>query len=135
MPGWFGVGLDGTLAKNEGADLAKTIGEPVPLMVKRVQKWISGGIEVRIFTDRVAETGHEGFYSYHSKLTPQGQRKIIEDWCLDHIGTVLPVTCVKDWGMVVPYDHRAVSVERNTGRLASVHGDSDDVDVDTVEAA
>ena len=38
--------------------LARTyhVGEPIPLMLERVKKWLSEGIEVRIVTARVAST-------------------------------------------------------------------------------
>lgn len=38
------------------------------------------------------------------------------DVCEKHFGEVLPITCVKDLGMVELYDDRAVTVQKNTGR-------------------
>lgn len=40
----------------------------------------------------------------------------IEQWCLKHIGVVLEVTNVKDFGMVELWDDRCVRVLKNTGQ-------------------
>jgi len=40
----------------------------------------------------------------------------IQEWCKKHIGQVLEVTNVKDYGMIELWDDRAVQVEMNTGR-------------------
>lgn len=104
--GWYGVDLDGTLAHYSGNGHAE-IGEPIPLMVERVKRWLSQGIEVRIFTARVSGDAETSRYF----------REKIEDWCLKHIGQKLPVTCCKDWSMITLYDDRAVHVEMNTGRI------------------
>jgi len=44
-------------------------------------------------------------------------RQIIEEWCLKHIGQVLPVTNRKDYFCKALYDDRAHRVEQDTGRL------------------
>ena len=33
-----------------------------------------------------------------------------------HLGAVLPITCVKDYGMEEIWDDRAIQMERNTGK-------------------
>ena len=43
--------------------------------------------------------------------------KAIADWCLEHIGQALPVTCIKDFEMIELWDDRAVAVETNTGKV------------------
>jgi hypothetical protein len=70
-------------------------------MLKYIRELLHLGIECRIVTARVQE----------------GARAIvaIEQWCLDNIGQVLPVTNKKDMGMVFLVDDRAVAVEFNTG--------------------
>jgi hypothetical protein len=110
MSGWIGVDLDGTLATYGGWQGPDHIGEPVPAMVERVQEWIAEGRDVRIFTARVwcSESG-DPWPAEHA-------RRAIEDWCLRHIGRVLPITCQKDYGMIELWDDRAVQVEINTGR-------------------
>ena len=42
-------------------------------------------------------------------------RGVIEAWCQEHIGQVLPITNVKDTRMVELWDDRAVQVTPNTG--------------------
>lgn len=115
--GWIGVDLDGTLA-TYGNWNGGQIGDPIPLMVERVKKWIAEGIEVRIFTARV---GSGGGYSLESGRSDDNefaseQRTLIEEWCKKHIGIKLPVTATKDFRMIELWDDRAVQVEVNTGR-------------------
>jgi len=104
MGGWRAVDLDGTLAHydDDGWKSPEHIGEPVPLMVERVKRWIAMGEDVRIFT---ARCGH-----------PEAI-KPIEDWCLKHLGKVLPITATKDYQMIELWDDRAISVQRNTGMI------------------
>ncbi len=103
--GWIGVDLDGTLAHHDGKGHTASIGDPIPLMVKRVKKWLAEGTEVRIVTARVSET---------NKLA--GQHRLIQGWCRRHIGQVLKTTSAKDKDMLELWDDRAVRVQRNTGR-------------------
>ena len=103
--GWIGVDLDGTLAEYHGWKGAEHIGKPVQAMVDRVDAWLDANQDVRIFTARVADD-------------PDGSaRGPIERWCLDVFGFLLPITNVKDYGMVELWDDRAVCVERNTGEI------------------
>jgi hypothetical protein len=104
--GWIGVDLDGTLAHYEGWKGELHIGAPVPAMVERVQRWISEGREVKIFTARVS--GPDG--------DAEEIRKTIEMWAIEHVGHRLEVTCMKDYAMIELWDDRAVGVEANTGR-------------------
>lgn len=101
MSGWIGVDLDGTLAHYAGWGGPDHIGEPIPDMVSRVTAWLAQGIEVRIFTARA---------SVPEQVPP------IHAWSLKYIGVVLPVTNVKDFGMVELWDDRCVRVVPNTGR-------------------
>lgn len=107
MNGWYGVDLDSTLAHYEGGPLLP-IGKPITPMVKRVKSWLAAGIEVRIFTARMADP---------DRREQAKHRDAIEAWCEEHIGQKLKVTNVKDFSMVRLYDDRAVQVEKNTGRL------------------
>lgn len=117
--GWIGVDLDGTLAHYDGWKGPEHIGEPIPLMVKRVKRWLAEGKDVRIFTARVdggevaAETNHADAPKMRDVATV---RSFIEAWCLEHLGRVLPVTNRKDYGMIQLWDDRCVQVEENTGR-------------------
>lgn len=102
--GWIGVDLDGTLAVYDGWQGEEHIGDPVPAMLERVLAWRAAGVDVRIFTARIAE---------NSRALPY-----INVWCEMHLGEVLPVTCKKDYGMIELWDDRAVQIIPNTGRRA-----------------
>lgn len=108
---WYGVDLDGTLAHYDHWRGIDHIGAPIPLMLKRVKQWLSEGKEVRIFTARVCGN-------------PDRPRDVeqtlnyIEKWCFTHIGKILKVTAMKDFGMVELWDDRAVQVIPNTGQRA-----------------
>jgi hypothetical protein len=106
--GWIGVDLDGTLAEYTGWQGASHIGAPVQKMLDRVLRWLDEGKDVRIFTARVSEVDPHD---------PNEVRETIEEWCLDYIGKVLPITCIKDYGMIQLWDDRCVSVEPNTGEI------------------
>jgi hypothetical protein len=121
MNAWIGVDLDGTLAHYEDFKGPEQIGEPIPLMVERVKLWLTEGREVRIFTARVwplgtAEDRLDSLNVGNPRLVDAFKaRSAIEKWCLKHLGTVLPVTCTKDYGMLELWDDRAVQVKINTG--------------------
>lgn len=105
--GWIGVDLDGTLAKYEGWIEASHIGEPVPAMLARVQKWISQGKQVKIFTARVGpQKSADDIASAH---------EAIRKWTRENVGTELEATATKDFKMTELWDDRCVQVERNTG--------------------
>lgn len=109
--GWIGVDLDGTLAEYHGWVGPDHIGDPIPAMVERVKAWHRAGKEVRIFTARVA-TGPGG----HPTMEALKAELAIERWMEKNLGFSLPVTCMKDYGLVEMWDDRAVQVEQNTGR-------------------
>lgn len=104
--GWIGVDLDGTLAHYDGWKGPEHIGEPVPLMLERVKRWMKEGKEVRIFTARVSSNNPDKVKSFNAIL----------QWCIDNIGTVIPITSEKDFGMVELWDDRCVQVILNTGQ-------------------
>ena len=103
---WIGVDLDGTLALYTGWVSPTHIGDPIPLMVERVKKWLAMGYEVRVFTARISEPDEEI------------RRDIviaIKDWTLKHVGQTLEATNVKDYDMLEHWDDRVVQVIANTG--------------------
>jgi hypothetical protein len=111
---WLGVDFDGTLATwgcNWLGDYHAT-GQPIPRMVDRVKKWIAEGEDVRIFTARM-----DGYHPTAGHVPAHVSRQIIEDWCLKHLGFILPVTNRKDYFCKAIYDDRAYRVEKDTGRL------------------
>jgi hypothetical protein len=99
--GWIGVDLDGTLATYDTWRGINHVGEPIMPMVNRVKAWLMAGIEVRVFTARCAG--------------PENCVPAIDAFCLEHIGQTLPVTNIKDFGLIELWDDRAVRVEFNTG--------------------
>jgi hypothetical protein len=78
-------------------------------MLERVKAWLAQGIEVRILTARVS-------CARDYPWLVDEQRRLIEAWCLEHLGRELVVTCEKDFRMRELWDDRAVRVEVNTGR-------------------
>jgi hypothetical protein len=118
--GWIGVDLDGTLAYYDKWRGIDHIGAPVAKMMRRVRKWLADGREVRIMTARVhpfpgvitpghAMPVHEGMEECFQAACA------IAEWCRQHVGEVLPITCMKDMGMIELWDDRAVQVTKNTG--------------------
>jgi hypothetical protein len=106
--GWVGVDLDGTLAvvdERRPYDPA-CIGNPIEPIVRRVRYLLSRGVDVRIFTARVAsDRGQDISVS----------RRAIESWCLTYLGVVLPITCAKDYLMKELWDDRAIQIISNEG--------------------
>jgi hypothetical protein len=98
----YAVDLDGTLAKYDGWNGFKTIGDPIPLMLNRVKMWIKQGIRVVIFTARAS----------NPKYIPA-----IEQWLESNGLPKLKITNVKTPDITRIYDDRAVQVKRNTGEL------------------
>jgi hypothetical protein len=93
--------LDGTSAKYEGFRGHDHIGDPIPTMIERIQRFRAEGREVRLFTARA---------SVPAQIPP------VQAWSARHIGEVLPVTCVKDFALGVLYDDRAIQVVPNSGK-------------------
>lgn len=104
MKPWIGVDLDGTLAEYDHWRGADHIGAPIQPMVEKVKEFIEKGWTVKIFTARMCDANDARVV-----------RAAVEAWCLTHIGRVLEVTNIKDYGMVELWDDRAVAVLRNQG--------------------
>jgi len=99
---WIGVDLDATLAKFTEWKGPSVIGKPIPRMVTRVKKWLAAGKTVKILTARAS--GDDGT-----------SRRAIDKWTKEHIGQVLPVTCIKDMYCTAIYDDKAKGVTKNKG--------------------
>lgn len=115
--GWIGVDLDGTLAVYDHWRGAAHIGAPIPSMVERVKAWLADGQDVRIFTARVWCDPQQYDYCGERGRSSDSYdaQAFIEAWCKEHLGQILPITCMKDYGMIQLWDDRAVQVETNTG--------------------
>lgn len=130
MNPWWGVDFDGTLAVYNSWNGPAHTGAPIPKMVERVKRWLAEGREVRIVTARVFPiytvrptdnidqvlarvAGYEPITSRHQDALEAVLA--IQMWCKEHLGQVLTITCVKDYGMVELWDDRAIQVIANTG--------------------
>jgi hypothetical protein len=105
----IGVDFDGTLAFYEGFVGPDVLGDPIPVMVSRVKRWLAEGDDVVILTARV----HPG-HGDDAKIAETAIRK----WCLEHLGKELEVTCMNDWEMDEIWDDRAIRVCKNTGLIS-----------------
>lgn len=117
--GWIGVDLDGTLAFYDHWRGPHHIGPPIPAMLERVKRWVSEGLDVRIFTARVEGRTAALSMSYSGGDPSTNVDEIeahIRKWCRKHVGCELAVTCTKDFGMIELWDDRCIQVIPNTGR-------------------
>jgi hypothetical protein len=124
MSGWIGVDFDGTLATYGTWAGAGHVGEPIAPMVERVKRWLAEGHEVRIFTARIHPLDRciapEEVLAVPVVMANRIDEAklavmVIRAFCHRHFGRALPVTNVKDYGMVELWDDRAVQVRPNTG--------------------
>ncbi len=111
-PGAIYVDLDGTLAQYDKWRGPHHIGDPVPAMARRVERWLEQGTPVKIFTARVWTDGTPE-RSYEAEIALAA----VIIWCKEHFGVALPVTCVKGTDMIELWDDRAVRVVKNTGEV------------------
>lgn len=118
--GWIGVDLDGTVAHYDRWCGPTHIGAPIPAMVERIKQWLKEGRDVRIFTARMWPLGtiHAGEPRNADRVDDALKAVVaIQQWCKVVFGKVLPITCCKDFSMIVLYDDRAKQVIQNTGEL------------------
>jgi hypothetical protein len=129
VSGWIGVDFDGTLAEYGTWVSGTHCGKPIGAMLFRVKKWLADGREVRIFTARIHPI--DRCVMPDDILPPAVDLggilsrdevailavAAIRAWCREHIGQVLPITNVKDYGMIELWDDRAVQVRANTGEI------------------
>lgn len=95
------VDLDGTLANHyEGAFHPEKIGDPVPDMLERVNRWLKEGFNVVIFTARAEDEGN---------IEP------IKKWLKQNGLPPLEITNRKTMDMVSIWDDRAKQVVPNEG--------------------
>lgn len=111
---WVGYDMDGTIAYYDHDRGIDTIGPPIPAMIAHLKATLASGYDVRIVTARVAHADDPRLQSFIVQ-----QRSMIEQWCLLHIGRVLPVTSEKDFDMVRLFDDRASEVLSNRGIIVN----------------
>ena len=99
------VDFDRTLATYD-PDNDIELGEPIPLMMERIRRWLAEGKVVVIFTKR-ANRSQEILR--------------IQDWCEKYGLPRLSVTNVKLPEFKEIWDDIAISVERNTGKYKNAN--------------
>jgi len=108
--GWRAVDFDGTLVNNSHSkprDPYEIHGEPIAAMVDTVKEWIAHGVKVCLFTARIGPTD--------DVRDVARVRTKLQGWCLEHLGIVIPITCIKSHHIEAIYDDRAFRVTRNQG--------------------
>lgn len=105
--GWIGFDLDGTIAEYDKFMGPEHVGAPIPATIAILKEHLAAGRTVKIFTARVSCPDREQW----------AVRRAIANWCVEHIGQVLEITCEKDYSMWCLYDDRCIAVEKNTGRI------------------
>lgn len=119
--GWIGVDLDGTLATYGPTYQGPLwIGDPVPLMVERINRWIIEGKTIKIFTARVSKTW---LNIVKAEADEMAIKDSIYNWCLKVFNRTFEVTAEKDPYMVELWDDiKLMPVERDIGRLITYAG-------------
>ena len=137
--GWYGFGLDGTLAKYDKWEGIDHIGEPVKPMVDLIKRMHAEGRVVKILTARVAprlnieirqnpyptdQAVYDAVGRYNEEKYSDIYRApkwtacdFIFDWCLKNLGFLPEITYEKDRLMLELYDDRVKQVVPNEGLL------------------
>lgn len=105
----YAFDFDGVLAEFNGWKGIQHTGKPIPGMVDRVKALLAAGNRVIVFTARLTPGTDFG------TVDPVEAKKVIEEWCQNHIGQTLEVTSTKG-GFDILFDDIAVQVDRNTGK-------------------
>lgn len=118
--GYILVDMDGTMFKYTEWTKWNEFGEPIPLMIDRVKRWLAEGKDVRVFTAR-CPLPHEEDKEHvcrksGEKWTGVQMKYAIALHCEKHVGQRLRSQCYKDLNAIEIWDDRAVGVEANTGR-------------------
>lgn len=100
--GWIGIDLDGTLAICDSILNMSQIGSPVPKMINFVKGLIEKKHRVKIFTARASDPD---------------QVQLVKKWLKENSLPDMEITNIKDFGMIVLYDDRAIQVITNTGDI------------------
>jgi len=98
--GWIGIDLDGTLARSDTILNLSSIGNPIPKMLNHLNQLIQDGNRIKIFTARASD--------------PE-QILLVKKWLKENGLPELEITNIKDYGMILLYDDRAIQVITNTG--------------------
>lgn len=99
------VDFDGTLAKQDIDRYKRQIGEPIFSMIDKVKTELDKGSRVVIFTARA------------SYWADDHEKSDIEQFCLKHIGQILPITAIKEHYIDEIWDDRAREIIKNQGEF------------------
>lgn len=105
------VDFDGTLATYDGWKGTEHLGDPVSDMIAKVKAELAAGSEVFIFTARV----HPSDDSFQEALDATHSYLLIAQWCVKHIGQLLPITHEKSRRWQEMWDDKGKQVLLNTG--------------------
>jgi len=89
-----------------------------------MKQQIAESKDVRWFTARAWPIGVEKPTDWNEQkfigrlLSSKMAVQYINDWSSKHLGVVIPVTCIKDFGMITLMDDRLIQVIPNTGKRA-----------------
>lgn len=99
---WIGFDLDGTLAHYEKGGSMDSVGKPISEVVNILLIYHRAGFKCKIFTARAAD---------------KENIQIVKDWLVENNLPNLEITNIKDPGMQMLFDDRAVQVVRNKGKI------------------
>lgn len=103
---WIGFDLDGTLAEYNDWEGPEEIGKPIDkiidLLLLMIVRGKQEGFKVKIFTARATFPEH---------------KKYVKNWLKKFTKEELEITNIKDHGCRLIIDDRAISVEKNTGKI------------------
>jgi len=114
---WWGIDLDKTMAVYDTFIGPEHIGAPIMCTIRRVRYWLRQGRDVRVFTARVHLPRFLDENFRQASQDALAAANAIDEFCLDHFGRRLPITCEKDSHMVLLLDDRAEQVIPNKGKL------------------
>lgn len=129
---WIGVDFNRTLAVYHSFEDDMRQAEPIPSVVNMVKRLLADGKVVKILTAQVwvpqeffrylngeLKASHPGpeWMAQASLYFERAGRaeSIIKDWCWEHIGQELEVTCERDPGCIEIWDDKARPVIPNQG--------------------
>lgn len=119
------VDFDGTISSHKSIDLNDydpgKVGAPIERMIRRIKAWLAEGIEVVILTARV--------HPCHGEENIQKSREAIRNFCIEHIGQELNITCEKSPKFDEIWDDKAVRVDVDEGTISNQLEVEDIIDI------
>jgi len=125
--GWCGWDFDRTLVTYTGWKGPGHVGETIEPSLSALIQHLEAGDRVKIFTARIhpvltvslsSELTVVSGTSNGDFLAGREAFLAVQRWCIENLGHVLEITCVKDKACTVLYDDIAIQIIPNTGRRA-----------------